>query len=148
MHRLVPIVALAAVAVAGTVQPSASSVHFCVQLVRATDSTEPPQAGSRPVDPKLAKTFRAALRWKHYWEISQRRLDLSPGRTANVRLSQERAVEIDLTRPGKRIATSFQNGKPVDRMTVPTGEGFTLMGGDRDRSSAWFIVVRRDHPGE
>jgi hypothetical protein len=30
---------------------------------------------------------------------------------------------------------------------MPAGDAMTLIGGDRDQKSAWFIVVRRDKPG-
>ncbi|MCX6930325.1 MAG: hypothetical protein NT154_45020 [Verrucomicrobia bacterium] len=41
----------------------------------------------------------------------------------------------------------IQNGRVVDRTITPTGEAMTLIGGDHDQKSDWFIVVRRDKPG-
>jgi hypothetical protein len=49
--------------------------------------------------------------------------------------------------PGKRTTVAFQNGKPVGCTVVPMGEAFTIIGGDRADTTAWFIVVRRDKPG-
>jgi hypothetical protein len=34
----------------------------------------------------------------------------------------------------------------IDRTVEPVSESMTLIGGDRDQSSHWFIVVRRDKP--
>jgi hypothetical protein len=62
-------------------------------------------------------------------------------------LSNGREVEIDLSRRGKRTVTAFQSGRLLDRTIMPAGDAMTLIGGDRDQKSAWFIVVRRDKPG-
>jgi hypothetical protein len=147
MWRLVPVLALVALFFAELVQAPTAHIRYYVQLVRATESSQPPQTGSRPVGAKLATTFHGALRWKHYWELCRREADVPLGGTVNLRLPNQRAVEIDLTRPGKRTTVAFQNGKPVGRTVVPMGEAFTIIGGDRADTTAWFIVVRRDKPG-
>jgi len=147
IRRLAPVLAVPALCLAGPPQTQHNHIRYYIQLVRATDSSQPPQSGSRPVGAKLATTLHGPLRWKHYWEICRREADVPFGGTATLRLPNQRAVEIDLTRPGRRSATAFQHGKPVDRTVVPIGEAFTLIGGDRDDSTAWFIVVRRDKPG-
>ena len=147
MWRLVPVLALIALSFVGPAPTPNSHIRYYIQLVRATDSNQPPQSSSRPVRAKLATTFQGALRWKHYWEICRREVNVSLGGTVNLLLPNQRAVEIDLTRPGKRATVAFQNGKPVDGTVVPMGEAFTLIGGNRDDSTAWFIVVRRDKPG-
>jgi hypothetical protein len=86
------------------------------------------------------------LKWKNYWEICQRKAEVIPDRATMVWLSNGREVEIDLRRRGKRTVTAFQNGRLVDRTIVPVREAMTLIGGDRDQKSAWFILVRRDKP--
>jgi hypothetical protein len=63
------------------------------------------------------------------------------------RLGNGREVEIDLTHPGKRRVSTYHNGRLIDRTVEPLGESMTLIGGDRDPTSHWFIVVRRDKPG-
>jgi hypothetical protein len=147
MRRLLPLTALAAIWLVEVTQTTTSHIHYYVQLIRAADSSRPPQAGSRPVGAKLATSFHGALRWEHYWEICRREVDVPLGSAVNLHLPNQRAVEIDLSRPGKRTTVAFQKGKPVGRIVAPMGEGFTLIGGDRDDSTAWFIVVRRDKPG-
>ncbi len=146
IRRLAPVLAVLVLSLAGPGQTQPDYIRYYIQLVRATDSNQPPQFGSRPVGAKLATIFHDALRWKHYWEICRREADVPFGGTATLRLPNQRAVEIDLTWPGKRSTTAFQHGKPVDRTVVRIGEAFTLIGGDRDDSTAWFIVVRRDKP--
>jgi hypothetical protein len=48
----------------------------------------------------------------------------------------------------KPRVTVFQNGKAIACDTRPMGETVTIIGGERDAMSAWFIVVRRDKPHE
>ena len=146
MWRFACMLAVVAFAVVGATRAQERAVTYYVQLIRSSDSDQPPQAESRRVGTKLAGTFCGVLRWKNYWEICQRKAEVVPGRATMVWLSNGREVEIDLRRRGKRTVTAFQNGRLVDRTIVPAGEAMTLIGGDRDQKSAWFIVVRRDKP--
>jgi len=147
MRRLAPVLAVLALFLVGPAQAPSAHIRYYVQLVRAADSSRPPQTDSRPVGAKLATTFHGPLCWKHYWELCRREADVPLGGKVNLRLPNQHAVEIDLTRPGKRTTVAFQNGKPVGRTVVPMGEAFTIIGGDRADSTAWFVVVRRDKPG-
>jgi hypothetical protein len=147
MWRFASMLVVVAFTVTGAVRAQQRPIRYYVQLIRSGDSEQQPQAGSRRVGAKLAGTFCGVLKWKSYWEICQRDADVVPGGTMKVRLSNGRDVEIDLGRPGKRTVATFQNGRLVDRTTTPAGEAMTVIGGDRDQSSAWFIVVRRDRPG-
>jgi len=63
-------------------------------------------------------------------------------------MSKEREVEIDLSNRNRRKVTAFENGKVIQRAMRPSGEGMTVIGGERDATSAWFIVVRRDRPDD
>jgi hypothetical protein len=123
-----------------------SSTAYYVQLVRGTASDQPPSPGCRPVGPKLAEHFNHVFKWSHYWEICQRQVDVLPGGKARVVLTNGREVEIDLSVRDRRKVKAFQDGKPVDCAIGPIGEHMTLIGGDRDHKSVWFIVVRRDKP--
>jgi hypothetical protein len=147
MWRFASMLAVAAFAVTGAVRTEERAVTYYVQLIRSRDSEQPPQAESRRVGTRLAGTFGGVLKWKNHWEICQRKAEVMPGRATMVWLSNGREVEIDLRRSGKRTVTAFQSGRLVDRTIVPAGEAMTLIGGDRDQKSSWFIVVRRDKPG-
>jgi hypothetical protein len=130
----------------GTPPAEHQSNTFYVQLIRATNQDDPPQPDSRPVGIKVARHLHAALNWRNYWEIKRQQVAVCSGNTAHVCLSNERAVEIDLTNRNRRRVTAFENGKVVQRTLRPAGEGMTVIGGERDPASAWFIVVRRDEP--
>ena len=119
---------------------------YYIQLVRGTDSTQPPQPGCHQAGPKLAATFRPVFKWKNYWEVSCRHVTLKPGQKCRCRLSSDREVEIDLGQPKERRITTYEMGKVLDRTIAPAGDHMTIIGGNREAKSAWFVVVRRDKP--
>ena len=119
---------------------------YYVQLIRCSDQEHAPEPGSRRIGPKLAERFQCVFRCKSYWEISQEKLEVIPNQSARVRLHNGRDVEIDLKQAGKRRVSTFYKGHLIDRTVEPSSENMTLIGGDRDQASHWFIVVRRDKP--
>jgi hypothetical protein len=119
---------------------------YYVQLIRCSDQEQAPQPGSRRVGAKLAERFQCVFRCRSYWEISQEKVQVLPAKSVRVRLQNGRDVEIDLSQPGKRRVSTFHKGRLLDRTIEPLGESMTLIGGDRDQTSHWFIVVRRDKP--
>jgi len=126
-------------------QKQSGSTAYAVELIRGTDS-EQPEPGARRVGPELASTFRSVFKWKDYWQVASARAMAPRGKVTRLPLSHERGVEIDLTCPGKRSVAALWKGAIVGRSVCPVGEGLSLIGGDRDQNSAWFIVVRREEP--
>ena len=51
-----------------------------------------------------------------------------------------------LTTTGKRRGTAYRNGRPICSTVRPVGQAMTVIGGDRDANSLWFIVIQRDEP--
>lgn len=147
MKYILAIIAAAMLALAGLAIAADKPLVFYVQQIRCSDQERAPEPGSRRVGPKLTERFQCVFRCKSYWEISQEKLEVMPNRSARVRLRNGRDVEIDLKQPGKRRVATFYNGRLIDRTVEPSGENMTLIGGDRDQTSHWFIVVRRDKPG-
>jgi hypothetical protein len=147
MKRCLIILAFAALGLVAAATAGEKPLTYYVQLIRCSDQNQAPEPGSKRVGPKLTDTFQCVFRCKSYWEIGQQKLDVLPGKVARAHLGNGRDVEIDLTRPGKRRVTTFHNGRLIDRTIETLGENMTLIGGDRDHTSHWFIVVRRDKPG-
>ena len=119
---------------------------YYVQLVRGSKDTQPPEPGCTAVGPKVAAQLRPVFAWTNYWEIARHEVTVSSGEKTRVRLNPHREVEIDLTTKGQRAVVAFSNGEVVSRITRPIGERMTIIGGDRDKETAWFIIVRRDKP--
>src|SRR5215475_14550651 len=139
MRRTILAVIFVAFILNGSPPTEHQSNTFYVQLVRGNNEDAPPESGGRPVGIKVARHLRSALNWKNYWEINRRQVTVCSGKTTRVCLSKEREVEIDLTKGKCRKVTAFENGRVVQRMVRPAGEGMTLIGGERDSESAWFI---------
>jgi len=123
-----------------------TNLVFHVQLVRGSDQATPPTKESKPISRKLAAQFRSVFAWKHFWEMKYEEVPVAPGQKVRMRLNTQREVEIDLGTPGKRAVTAHSDGKVVSRTVEHVDAPMTIIGGDRDAMSAWFIVVRRDKP--
>ena len=148
MKYILGIFAAAGLALSSVTTAAEKPLVYYVQLIRCSDLEQPPEPGSRRIGPKLAERFQCVFRCKSYWEISQDKLEVLPNQTARARLRNGREVEIDLTQLGKRRIATFSKGRLIDRTIEPASENMTLIGGDRDQTSHWFIVVRRDKPGQ
>jgi hypothetical protein len=136
-----------ALAISAMARPDKDEISYNVQLIRATDAAEP-LPGSRPAGSRLVQLLHGPLKWKHYWSICERKVSMKRGRAKRVPLLNAREVEIDLTVQNQRTVTAFQNGKIMSRSAVPVGEGFSLLGGERDQDSGWFILVRSETAGD
>lgn len=146
MMRLLVAVVLLSLALGAAAVSGQKPLVYYVQLIRCFDQDQSPEPGTRRVGPKLAEKFQCVFRCKSYWEINQQKIELVPQHIARARLGNGREVEIDLTQAGKRRVSTFHKGRLIDRTIEPLGESMTLIGGDRDQTSHWFIVVRRDKP--
>jgi hypothetical protein len=135
----------------GLIQAPAADTErilYYVQLVRGNNEEKSPDASSKPIGPKLSQELRRVFGWKSYWEVSRHQVEVLPPKKAKVKLSADREVVIDLSVAGKRKVIAYSEGKPISEITRPAGQMLTIIGGDRDKDSAWFIVVRRDKPTE
>jgi len=148
MRSLIVILMVMTVALASGTRAAGQANTFYVQLIRGTDTEQPPMPRSKCVGKKLAETFGPVFKCKAYWEINRQEVTVAPGRVARVQLGNGREAEIDLRTEKARKVAAFQNGQLVDRTISPNGEGMTIIGGSREDKSVWFIVVRRDKPAD
>lgn len=146
MNWLLILCLLAGLGLGTAASAAENALTYYVQLIRCSDRDTPPEPGCKRLGPKLTEKFQGVFRCKSYWEISRERVELIPNHVARARLANGREVEIDLTHPGKRRVSTFHKGRLIDRTVEPASENMTLIGGDRDPLSHWFIVVRRDKP--
>ncbi len=147
MKYLLTMLALMGLVLVTAAKAGEKPLIYYVQLIRCSDQDQSPEPGSKRVGSKLSERFQCVFRCKSYWEISQQKVEVTPSHFVRAHLSNGREVEIDLTQPGKRKVSAFYNGRLIDRTVEPASENMTLIGGQRDQTSHWFIVVRRDKPG-
>lgn len=121
-------------------------VTLYAQVIRGTDQEKPPQAGWKPVGPKLSGRLCPKFRWKHYWEVSRKAVQVQPGKSVRIKATPEREVEIELGGSGESEIRLYTAGKLVRKSRQSLESKMTIMGGGSDESESWFIVVRRDKP--
>ena len=63
-------IAVSAFVVVAVARAGDGAITYYVQLIRGTDSEQPPQQGSKHVGAKLARQFNRAFKLKNYWEIN------------------------------------------------------------------------------
>lgn len=148
MKGLALLMILGTAAIAADNGSHPAKLVYYVQLIRGTQAGHSPWPGCKPVGPRLAEKFHSVFNYKHYWEVSARQVVLSPGQDKRVQLRNGREVEIDLRNPAHRTVAAFHDGSIIERTICPRSKAMTLIGGDNDRDSAWFVVVRRDKPGQ
>jgi hypothetical protein len=146
IRRSAAILLASACAWAGTAGAGQGTTTFYIQLIRGTEANQPPLPGCKHVGPKLADTFRPVFKWKNYWELNCQQVAVVHGGATRVKLGNGREAEIDLRNPKERRVAAFQDGQLVEKTVIPAGEAMTIIGGNRDSKSVWFIVVRRDKP--
>ncbi len=121
-------------------------VLLYVQLIRGTNDEKPPEKNAKRVGPKLSQLLTPVFRWKHYWEVRQEEVKVSPRQTLKLGL-KVRDLEIKLQPDGQLELRLFTNGKLVrtsrQKLKADTME---IMGGNKEDDNAWFVVVRRDKP--
>jgi hypothetical protein len=126
---------------------AAEPVTFYVQLVRGTQSDQPPEPGAILVGPKLATNFVSALKFKHFWELERKCVRVETGQLLSLNLKNDHQVEIDLRDLHSRKVTAFRKGKIVERVSRPIGNGMTIIGSGGGAGNCSFVIVRRDNPG-
>ena len=146
MKTLLTLIAIVLAVASAPAADKAGTNTFCVQLIRGTEENKPPGAGNKPIDDRLDKSLHRVFKTKTFWEVQRRTVVLQDSTKAQVALNGKRAVEIDLSVPGKRRVATFENGKLLSRAIRPAGQAMTVVGGDADEKNVWFIVVRRDVP--
>jgi hypothetical protein len=139
---------LAVLFVGAAVSCSRDSVKltYYVQLVRGSNDAQPPDPGSTAIGPKVAAQLRPVIAWRNLWEMSRQEASVGIGEKTRMQLNPRRGVEIDLTTKGRHTVVAYSDGQAGTSMTCPIGQRMTIIGGDRDKESSWFIIVRRDKP--
>lgn len=119
-----------------------------VQLVRATDAEKPKNADWKPIGPKLSKRISPVFRWKNYWEVNRHTVAVEEGTMPRLHLTPERGLEITARPGGDLEIRLYRDGKLARKSWHKTNQKMTIMGGKEANGDGWFVVVRRDKPGE
>jgi hypothetical protein len=118
---------------------------YYVQLIKATNKSDPPKKGAKPIGAKLGEQL-SPLRWKYYWEVERRDASVPSDRSKRVDLPGERAIEVMPAVNGK-VEVRLYRGKNLSRKSCHkvNDRMMAIFGGD-EGERAWFVVVRRQEP--
>jgi hypothetical protein len=106
----------------------------------------PTEASWKPVGPKLQKRLSPVFRWEHYWEVNRVMVNVDPAKPKRLQLSKDREVEI-VPRGEREIEIRvYRDGQMIRKSRQAADVKMTIIGGDREKDEAWFVVVRRDAP--
>lgn len=145
MKPCLALILLLAFQPANLVAAAQEKITYYVQLIRGTNTEQPPTPEAKPVGPKLAPKLCRVFAWTHYWEMNRQEVTLDRGKKTKIQLNPERFIDIEVTADSKRVVTVHSGGKKFET-SRPVGETMTIIGGENDKETAWFIVVRRDKP--
>ena len=119
-----------------------------VQFIWATDQAQPTGKTYRAVGPKLGKKLSPVFRWKHYWEIEQKKIQLHPSKTTRVNLPKQRRIEIEFIKPDDMEIRLFRRSGLVTKTRQAVNGRMAILGGEEDSRNYFFVVVRSDEPGK
>lgn len=125
---------------------AAAGEKLYIQSVIANNDSESPAKGARPIGPRLAEKLSPVFRWKYYWELELREIAI-PKELQKLKLPSGLWVEVGPIVKGE-IEIRLYRGKDLVRKVryrIQEDE-MIIIGGDGEKRSAWFVVVRREKP--
>jgi hypothetical protein len=123
---------------------ASGSLHLDIQLVWGTDSANSPDPKQKPVDNALADRLGKSLKWKHYFEINRKRVDLAGSQPLTVKMSEHCTLTLR-SLGGDRVEVKLQGeGKPVSTHTETLKDDWPLiLSGDAKNNTAWLVVIQK-----
>jgi len=116
-----------------------------VYLIWGTDDAKSPNPKHKPVDDDMAeKLKKLPLKWKHYFEVNRKSVNLAESDAKKVQLSTKCEVEIKYAGKSMVEVSLFGKGEPVVKRTQSLPKGETLfLGGNAPNSTSWLVVIKR-----
>jgi hypothetical protein len=104
------------------------------------------EAKWKPAGPTIRARLEPVFRWRKYWETARHRFVVQHAQTLKVEIGEERRVEIDWREhaPGE---VRLYHKKQITRRLQDRFDKMLILGGEREGSESWFVVVRPDAPG-
>ncbi len=124
---------------------SAAAMKVEAQLLWGTDDAKSPNPKHRPVEPALSEKLKSIpLRWRNYFEVNRKVLQVPQGEARTVALSEMCDIEVKNLDGTKIEVTHFGKGRKVGTRTqsMLKGEIF-ILGGEAPGATAWLVVLKR-----
>ncbi len=123
----------------------AGDAKFEAQLIWGTNDAKSPDPKHKPVEADVKKKLDdLPLKWKHYYEVNRKSLEVSSGEGAKATLSEKCSLEVREL-DGKKVEVSLVGkGEPVLKRTQPLPKGEILvLGGNAPNATAWLVTLKR-----
>ena len=116
---------------------------YTAVLIWGTDGQKPDEQNFKEVPKELAKKFHL-FKWKNYFEVTRKDVDLKVGESKNVELSEKCEVKLHLTQKQELEIELFGEKKSVYKGTqsMPLKDELILGGDIAKNSTAWFVVLK------
>lgn len=117
------------------------------QLIWGTDDAKPKDKDLKDLDAKIKEKLCKVFKWKNYFQVGEKKVELPRKETKRVRMSakceielrfvDDATVEIKLFGQGKHTGTLRKSLKAIEQ-----GELCVVAGDDKDRyGDAWFVII-------
>jgi hypothetical protein len=123
----------------------AADMKLKAQLIWGTNDEKSPNPDHKPIDPALGKKLdKMPIKWKNYFQVTERELTVAQGATQKVEMSPDLAIAVKNV-DGKTVEMKLLGkGKSVGKVTKELGKGKSLItGGDAANYTAWFVYLKQ-----
>lgn len=141
------LLALTVVCLPGAPDVHAGPLRLDSQLIWGTDGEKPPGAKCKELEPALKRRLSRVFKWKNYYEIRRKEVEVSDSGVEKVRMSEKCLLEISLPEADTIEVKLIGEGKLTKTTRQSTralrgGELLVLAGDAKDNSEdAWFVVL-------
>ncbi len=125
----------------------ADSIKLTSQLIWGTDGRKPDGLKCRDLEPELKRRLGRVFKWKNYYEIRRKHLEVEGHKVQKVKMSEKcvleirekpsELLEVKLIGEGRLTKTTRQSIQALRK-----GELLVLAGDAKDNTAdAWFVVL-------
>ncbi len=116
---------------------------FEVQLIWGTNDEKPPGRELKEVEAKITDGLKGIFKWKNYFEVTRKKMDVAGGATQRLKMSDKCDVEVQSLGGSNVEIRLIGEGKCVNKVkqTISTGKLITIAGGDKN-DTAWFVILK------
>ena len=141
MNRYTVLVAALLFVSGGYVTAQADPITVQARLVLGTSKEE---KGKMEVSAAIKKKLARVFKWKHYYELNSKRLNIVDAATKSAKLSRAASIKVTNRKNGKVAVSLFSKGKMLVQKTQNLKPGnHMVLAGNTESDSAWFIVLSK-----
>ena len=145
LPRLALLAAACVLLAFATVAAQAKDLKFEALLVWATNAEKSPDPNHKPIESDVReKLSELPLKWKNYFQVTNKSLSLPKGGVVEVALSEKCKSSVkDIDGKNVEVALIGKGDSVLKRtQALPKGE-MLVLGGNAPNSTGWLVVLKR-----